>query len=74
MATSELHLEGEGLLKLLMRQWRELKKKVPLFGRRKRHFVGYLATTMFKMSYANVKKRFHVFINEDAKLYPPPSP
>ena len=54
--------------------WREFKRKVPVFGRRKRHFVSYLATAMFKMSYADVKKRFHMFINEAAKLYPPPSP
>ena len=37
---------------------------MPVFGRRKRHFVGYLAIAMFKMRYADVKKRFHVFLNE----------
>ena len=37
---------------IIERQWRELKRKV--FGRRKRHFVGYLATAMYKMSYRDV--------------------
>ena len=59
---------------IIERQWRELKRKVPLFGRRKRYFVGYLATAMFKLRFAEVKKRFHVFMNEAAKLYPPLSP
>lgn len=56
------------------RQWRELKRRVPMFGRRKHHFVGYLATAMFKMRFPEVKKRFHVFIKQAAQLYPPPSP
>ena len=55
------------------RQWRELKRKVPVFGRRKAHYVGYLATAMFKMRHSDVKKRFHAFIKEAAKLYPLPS-
>ena len=59
---------------IIERQWRKLKRKVPVFGRRKRQFVDYLATAMFKMSYRDVKKRFHVFLNEAAKLYLPPSP
>lgn len=56
------------------RQWREVKRRVPMFGRRKHHFVGYLATAMFKMRFPEVKKRFHIFIKEAAKIYPPPSP
>ena len=56
------------------RQWRELKRRVPMFGRRNHHFVGYLATAMFKMRFPDVTKRFHVFITQAAKLYPPPSP
>ena len=56
------------------RQWRELKRRVPMFGRRKNHFIGYLATAMFKMQFPESNKRFHVFINEAAKLYPPPTP
>ena len=58
----------------IKRQWRELKRKVPVFGRRKKHFVGYLATVMLKMKYGDLKKRFDVFINEAVKLYPPPLP
>lgn len=56
------------------RQWREVKRKVPVFGRKKSHFVGYLATAMFKMRHPDVKRRFHIFIKEAATLYPPPSP
>ena len=56
------------------RQWREIKRKVPVFGRKKAHYVGYLATALFKMKHADVKRRFHVFIKEAANLYPPPSP
>ena len=47
---------------------------MPVFGRRKAHFVDNLARAMFKMRYRDVKKRFHVFFNEATKLYPPPSP
>lgn len=53
--------------------WREVKQRVPMIGRKKKPFVGYLATSMFKMRFPDSKKRFHVLIKEIAKLYPPPS-
>ena len=56
------------------RQWRELWQKVLVFGRKKSHFVGYLATALFKIKFEDSDKRFHVFIKEAAKLYPPPPP
>ena len=57
----------------MQRQWREIKRTVPVFGRKEAHYVGYLATALFKMKHADVQKRFDVFIKEAAKLYPPPS-
>ncbi|KAK3873925.1 hypothetical protein Pcinc_021103 [Petrolisthes cinctipes] len=56
------------------RLWREAKRKVPLFGRRKKHFVGYLAKTMFVMTFPNSNERFHHFLVEAAALYNPQQP
>ncbi|KAK3892374.1 hypothetical protein Pcinc_003744 [Petrolisthes cinctipes] len=55
------------------RLWREVKRKVPLFGRRKKHIVGYLARSMFLMAYEE-DKRFHHFLQEVAALYNPLQP
>ncbi|KAK3892979.1 hypothetical protein Pcinc_003158 [Petrolisthes cinctipes] len=55
------------------RLWREVKRKVPLFGRRKKHFVGYLARSMFLMAYKE-DKRFHHFLQEVTALYNPLQP
>ena len=58
------------------RLWREVKAKVPLYGRRKKHFVGYLARSMFIMAHKDPNKRFHAFLQHTAGLYNPhrPSP
>lgn len=53
------------------RLWREVKAKVPLYGRRKKHFVGYLARSMFMLAHKEQDKRFHVFLKEVAELYNP---
>lgn len=53
------------------RMWSEAKRKVPLYGRRKKHFVGYLARSMFIMTYKDPKKRFHQFLLQAASLYNP---
>lgn len=53
------------------RKWRDGKRSVPAFGRRSHHFVGYLATFMFKFHIPDPTKRFHVFMEAAAKLYPP---
>lgn len=53
------------------RMWREVKAKVPLFGRRKKHFVGYLSRSMFMMAHKEENKRFHAFLKEVAALYNP---
>lgn len=53
------------------RLWREVKSKVPLFGRRRKHFAGYLARSMFMMAYKNGNKRFHAFLEAAAALYNP---
>ncbi|KAK3881172.1 hypothetical protein Pcinc_014377 [Petrolisthes cinctipes] len=56
------------------RLWKEAKRKVPLFGRRKKHFVGYLAKTMFMMTFPNANHRFHHFLVEASALYNPQQP
>lgn len=53
------------------RLWREAKSKVPLYGRRRKHFAGYLARSMFLMAEKNQNKRFHRFLEEVAALYNP---
>lgn len=55
------------------RLWWEVKSTVPLFGRRKEHFLGYLARSMFIMTYEQ-DKRFHQFLLEVAELYNPLCP
>ncbi len=72
MDTSGVLIEAQSFINKATR-WREVKRKVPVFGRMKTHYVGYLATTVFEMRHRDMKKRFHVFINKAAKLYPPPS-
>ncbi|KAK3857040.1 hypothetical protein Pcinc_036676 [Petrolisthes cinctipes] len=52
---------------------RDVKKKDPLFGRRKKNFVGYLARFMFFMEHEE-DKRFHHFLQEVATLYNPLQP
>lgn len=56
------------------RLWREIKSKVPLYGRRNKHFLGYLARSMFIMAHQNPNKRFHAFLQETASLYDPYNP
>ena len=56
------------------RLWREIKSKVPLYGRKKKHFVGYLARSMFMMAYKDPNKRFHAFLEAAAVLYNPAQP
>ena len=56
------------------RMWREVKSKVPLYGRKKKHFVGYLARSMFIMAHKDPNKRFHAFLQEVAALYNPYMP
>ena len=56
------------------RLWRDTKRRVPLYGRRKKHFVGYLARSMFILAIPDPNKRFHTFLEEAAALYNPYSP
>ena len=46
-------------------QWREVKRTVPVFGREKRDYVGYLATARKMYRY---KEDVHLFVNEATKL------
>lgn len=56
------------------RLWGEAKRKVPLFGRRRKHFAGYLARSLFLMAIPDDNKRFHIFLQEAASLYNPYQP
>ena len=56
---------------IIERKWRDLKSLVPKYGRRKYHFVGYLATSYFKLHIPDPTRRLHVFLTAAAQLYPP---
>lgn len=53
------------------RQWRNVKDSIPKYGRRKAHFVGYLAEYLFKAKYPKLNKRQHHFWIAAATLYTP---
>ena len=53
------------------RLWREVKNKVPLYGRKKKHFVSYLARSMFIMAHKDPNRRFHGFLQAAASVYKP---
>ncbi|XP_046685377.1 uncharacterized protein LOC124371108 [Homalodisca vitripennis] len=53
------------------RTWRSVKDKIPRYGRKKTHFVGYLGEYLFKAKYPNLNERIHHFWVAAAKLYPP---
>ncbi|XP_068242337.1 uncharacterized protein [Palaemon carinicauda] len=53
------------------RKWRDVKNLVPKYGRRKKHFVGYLATSYFKLHVREPSQRLHVFLKAAAHLYQP---
>ena len=52
------------------RRWRDVKNLIPKYGRRKTHFVGYLATAYFKICIPDGTRRLHVFLKAASKLYP----
>ena len=56
------------------RMWREVKGKVPLYSRRKKHFVGYQARSMFIMAHKDRNKQFHMFLKVVSNLYNPFEP
>ena len=51
--------------------WRDNKHLVPKYGRRKAHFVGYLAASYFKLHYTDPTRRLHYFSKVAAELYLP---
>ncbi|XP_068237043.1 uncharacterized protein [Palaemon carinicauda] len=53
------------------RKWRDVKNLVPKYGRRKKHFVGYLATSYFKLHVSEPSQRLHAFLKAAAHLYQP---
>jgi transposase-like protein len=53
------------------RTWREVRGQIPRFGRRREHFVGYLAEFLFKRKFPNHCDRAHAFFTAAGQLYPP---
>ena len=53
------------------RRWRDAKNLVPKYGRRKAHFIGYLATSYFKLAHKEQNTRLHTFLKAAGQLYPP---
>ena len=56
------------------RLWRDIKARVPLYGRRKKNWVGYLARSMFMLTFKEANTRLHHFLLAAAKLYNPANP
>lgn len=54
------------------RAWREVRAKIPRYGRSEAHFIGYLSEYMFKRAYPVHTERLHHFFKAAGKLYPPP--
>lgn len=44
------------------RLWKEVKSNVRLYGRKKKHFVGCLARSMFITAHKDGNIRFHTFL------------
>ena len=53
------------------RRWRDIKNLVPKYRRRKKHFVGYLGVSYFKLHHPLPTQRLHAFLKAAAVLYPP---
>ena len=51
------------------RSWRELRSNVPRFGRRKKHYDGYLAEFQFKRAFKIGKARLHHFLKIAGEMY-----
>lgn len=56
------------------RAWREVRARIPRYGRKDAHFIGYLAEFMFKRSFPDHTVRLHEFLKAAANLYPPIRP
>ena len=53
------------------RKWRDIKSKVPRYGRREGFFIGYLAVAYFKLHFKDTTQRMHVFAKLAGQLYSP---
>lgn len=53
------------------RQWRNIRENIPIYGRTKNHFVGYLAEHQFK-SVNRGGYQLTNFLSEIALVYPGP--
>lgn len=51
------------------RMWLEVRKLVPRFGRRKKHYEGYLSECLFVMRHPDHRTRFHAFWKIAGELY-----
>ena len=53
------------------RAWREVRAKIPRYGRKQKHYSGYLAEFMFKRAFPKHLQRAHEFFKSAESLYPP---
>lgn len=53
------------------RVWRDVRSKIPRYGTRKAHSVGYLAEFMFKRTFPDHRERLHNFFTSIGRLFPP---
>ncbi|CAD7077814.1 unnamed protein product [Hermetia illucens] len=53
------------------RNWRELRSKIPKYGRKKDHYAGYLAEYMFLRTYPAIRDRVHEMFQAIGQLYNP---
>lgn len=53
------------------RNWRDAELTIPQFGRRKVHFVAYLARMIVFGAHPEANKRLHPFLLAAAESYPP---
>ena len=52
------------------RKWRDLKSRVPRYGRREGFFIGYLAMAYFKFHFSDSTQHMHAFATLASRLYP----
>lgn len=53
------------------RHWRELRSKVPKYGRVEEHFEGYIAEFLFLRKYTTIGERIHNIFTSIGSLYAP---
>lgn len=55
------------------RCWRDVRENIPKFGRKKKHYEGYLCEFLWKRSLPKTKDRIHAFFKMASEVYNPNS-